>query len=204
MKVVPKYYDKKTAPMKYYKLLTFLLVVWIIVSVVRTISFLAQSNAIGAIECCILIFLSAVSLAYLNKMEWKGVQFLYAIYIFDIIDQIIALLIYASADMLTAYTGGQVIGSIIGILVWAIPTYFYFEHRRPLFDPYYQNEIVPDTKSSETTPLQSVEPSPIVKCNESLQNDHKIKYCRKCGFKLLDDSQFCSNCGTRIIRENEK
>lgn len=27
----------------------------------------------------------------------------------------------------------------------------------------------------------------------------KIKFCRKCGFKLLDDSEFCSQCGTKIV-----
>ncbi|HHX37841.1 MAG TPA: zinc ribbon domain-containing protein [Clostridiaceae bacterium] len=26
-----------------------------------------------------------------------------------------------------------------------------------------------------------------------------IKFCRKCGHELLDDSDFCSNCGTRVI-----
>lgn len=25
-----------------------------------------------------------------------------------------------------------------------------------------------------------------------------IQYCRKCGFKLIDESDFCSNCGTPI------
>jgi len=27
----------------------------------------------------------------------------------------------------------------------------------------------------------------------------KIKFCRKCGFKLLDNSEFCSQCGTKIV-----
>lgn len=28
----------------------------------------------------------------------------------------------------------------------------------------------------------------------------KIVFCRKCGFKLIDDSEFCSNCGTNVIK----
>lgn len=29
----------------------------------------------------------------------------------------------------------------------------------------------------------------------------KIKYCRKCGYELIGNSDFCSNCGTQIARE---
>lgn len=28
-----------------------------------------------------------------------------------------------------------------------------------------------------------------------------VQYCRKCGYKLLEDSVFCSRCGTEIIKE---
>jgi len=32
----------------------------------------------------------------------------------------------------------------------------------------------------------------------------KVLFCRKCGTKLLDDSDFCHKCGLRIIKENIK
>jgi hypothetical protein len=31
----------------------------------------------------------------------------------------------------------------------------------------------------------------------------KIQYCRRCGFKLVDGSEFCSNCGTQIEKESD-
>ncbi len=31
--------------------------------------------------------------------------------------------------------------------------------------------------------------------------DEQIKYCRKCGQKLLDDATFCGMCGTEVIRQ---
>ena len=31
----------------------------------------------------------------------------------------------------------------------------------------------------------------------------KIRFCRKCGVKLLDNSRFCSNCGTQIIEQTD-
>lgn len=30
-------------------------------------------------------------------------------------------------------------------------------------------------------------------------DNNKIKFCRKCGFKLIDDSEFCSQCGAKIF-----
>ncbi len=46
-------------------------------------------------------------------------------------------------------------------------------------------------------PLHISEPTQ----NENSNETTEIKYCRKCGNKLLDRSQFCNKCGTEIIKE---
>ena len=35
---------------------------------------------------------------------------------------------------------------------------------------------------------------------EEMNND-KVCFCRKCGEKLIDNSQFCRKCGTEIVKE---
>lgn len=37
--------------------------------------------------------------------------------------------------------------------------------------------------------------------NAISQRIKKILYCRKCGYKLIDGSELCSNCGTKIESE---
>ena len=31
----------------------------------------------------------------------------------------------------------------------------------------------------------------------------RVAFCRKCGKKLLENSQFCNGCGTEIVKEEE-
>ncbi len=31
----------------------------------------------------------------------------------------------------------------------------------------------------------------------------KVRYCRKCGFQLLAESDFCSHCGTKVIEARQ-
>ena len=45
------------------------------------------------------------------------------------------------------------------------------------------------------TPSSNIDP----KTEEVAEN--KIRYCRKCGEKLVENSRFCRKCGTEIVKE---
>lgn len=63
---------------------------------------------------------------------------------------------------------------------------FQKEYKEPTPPPGY----VPVVKETDETPevVEQTEPP-------------KIKFCRKCGFELLEGSAFCSKCGTPIAKE---
>ena len=55
-----------------------------------------------------------------------------------------------------------------------------------------------------TKPPQIAENNPQTRSSSNANKASKpIIFCRKCGYKLLEDSMFCSNCGTRVIDVNE-
>lgn len=35
------------------------------------------------------------------------------------------------------------------------------------------------------------------------ENNCKIRFCRKCGEELIENSRFCRKCGTEIVKENK-
>lgn len=41
------------------------------------------------------------------------------------------------------------------------------------------------------------------KSNEEPTTPRKIMYCRRCGSKLIEGSEFCSKCGNQIEKEEE-
>ena len=58
----------------------------------------------------------------------------------------------------------------------------------------YGNDIRLNNQNENSQVLES-QASPLSK--------DKICFCRKCGNKLLEDSQFCNKCGTKVISEEQ-
>ena len=48
-------------------------------------------------------------------------------------------------------------------------------------------DYVETEEKAETSPVQEEKPA--------------IRFCRKCGFELIEGSEFCSSCGTAVIKE---
>lgn len=59
---------------------------------------------------------------------------------------------------------------------------------------YNENEV-DETVASEKTVIVAEE-VPILK------DEPRIRFCRKCGFELIDGSEFCNGCGTAIERSD--
>ena len=64
-----------------------------------------------------------------------------------------------------------------------------------VLEPVTENAVVNNKPDSMT--------SAIPESPAKQSNSQQIKFCRKCGFKLIDGSKFCSKCGNKIESEDE-
>lgn len=189
MMINSKYFSEKDTPLAYYKLLRVLVIFWLLSSAGRLFLFLSEDNMFGMLEMVILLIIQLFVVIGLYKKQWSGVVALYCMYAFNILDVLVALGIYVYYDIADASVFGETIGAIIGILIWAIPTWIYFSKRRPLFAPYKENtEDVYQTRES-TYVAGTVQ---------------QEKYCSECGEKLINDSKFCYKCGKEVVQVVEQ
>ena len=57
-----------------------------------------------------------------------------------------------------------------------------------------------DEHKASKTPIQPPEIN-VKSVEKELPTEKKILFCRKCGERLIDNSQFCRKCGTEVIKE---
>ena len=197
MKIKPKYFIEKDTPLAYYSFLKVLIILWLIVAVARIFAFMGEGNVVGVVEVAILFVIELFATIGLYKQQWEGVVYLYCAYAYNILDVLVALVIYVYYGFVDAYILGETIGAIIGTLIWAIPTWVYFSKRRPLFTP-YEGKTEAVSKATEKTYNNIVGEQSKNMEIEDKQTEIVLNYCNKCGYKLLDDSLYCSKCGAKI------
>ena len=122
--------------------------------------------------------------------------------------------------------------SIIGIALWALLPGFIAKKKGRSFWAYYLLSFVitPLITTIITLCLSKIkeEESPVVQSNEAIVDKtivsdsteikpegisspsevnnvitRKIMYCRRCGSKLIEGSEFCSSCGNKIEKESD-
>jgi len=74
---------------------------------------------------------------------------------------------------------------------------------KELEEPVLENESILQVYEPEKAECEVKPPIPEKETFNSKETK-KVLFCRKCGTKLLDDSDFCHKCGLRIIKENIK
>ncbi len=82
-------------------------------------------------------------------------------------------------------------------------------------DNVIETTVVPETTETSLSLPDNTLPQASLSSSQSLNENHveesaeempimrKIQFCRRCGFKLIDGSIFCSKCGNRIENEDE-
>jgi len=105
---------------------------------------------------------------------------------------------------------GYATGIKAGYLVFYIAVYFVAKKLCQMWDERKQNKDVEGLNQLNETMIQSGDSavpvpydvdSSIPKEMDTTSEVPKIRYCRKCGYELIGNSDFCSNCGTQIAKE---
>ena len=121
---------------------------------------------------------------------------------------------------------------IIGIALWALIPGFIAKKKGRSFWGYFflsfvitpvitmiitiflsnLNRVVEPNKSIASTTTSSNTDVGVVTSDTTPPKDRmlldstispKVRYCRKCGFQLLAESDFCSHCGTKVIEARQ-
>ena len=79
----------------------------------------------------------------------------------------------------------EIVVAIIGALLMLLISYFVWYR---LNVKYFRKRIIGNNATQYVSPKEET---------------NKIRFCRKCGYELINDSDFCSHCGTRIVKNME-
>ena len=210
------YINPSETPLKYFKFLKVTLLIGLVIRIVQAVGLFGSDPTWYDIAYAIAGFaLTLAAVVGMNAMKWYGILSFLGIYLLTIVDAIVAIALILICG-LTYPSIATVIGRILGCLIILIPSWIYFSKRRMLFDPTPQSaKFVAGTPSNPSFNDSSTQiigkassPKPTsesVVCGAiptpPSQVLPRIQFCRKCGARLLDDSKYCSYCGTAIVED---
>ena len=206
------YTNPSTAPVKYFTLLRILSVFWLIFRIIQFALLFNKFNWYSFIYNLLGTVFTLFAFIGMKDMKWYGIMAVFGISVLGLLDGIAALVIISLWE-LSQPVGNTVWGQILTNSIILFIDWRYFSNRRLLFMP-LPKKYIPDSScaneakttytsnplSSQIQPVST--PSSASAAHQSLPK-HQIRFCRKCGFRLLDGSRFCSNCGTAIPEENK-
>ena len=101
------------------------------------------------------------------------------------------LCIFANALITTLIKeAGVILGAIPTVILYGA-TFWLARTLCKKWDEHKENKAV-----KQNVPVQAVQTAPA-------DTTEQVRFCRKCGEKLLDNSQFCRKCGTAIKVEEQ-
>ena len=189
-----QYYSRLEAPLAFHKFFWYVsLPIGFLVTLgnlVEEISGMVFFNWIYAIEIgFFLANLSLTLLCFVGFFKWKSYAWRSVMILLPttVANNIFIVIVYA---LFLPSQIGTSIGRLVGVIIYAILVGIYYKKRRPLFFVRSQDATGAPTNTEEKIP------EGLPTTDLTLQ----AKYCRKCGFLLLEGSIFCSRCGTPIIK----
>ncbi len=173
--IKPKYFIREATPLIYCKLLKVVLTIGVVLGSLMFIfniagAFMGTITWWAVVIQLLYLVLEAMSLNGLINWEWMGVRCLGIYYTLFMVGQ------FAGNYLLGNLSVGSALGIFTGWLIWMIPSYIYFQKRRPLFDPpitaipqqqYAQQEaqmkqfVVDDATGEVISEPPAKEPTPI-------------------------------------------
>lgn len=85
---------------------------------------------------------------------------------------------------------GYATGVKVGYLIFYFAVYFVAKKLCNKWDEHKEAK----TAKKKTTQQQNM----VVEEKALVENADQVRFCRKCGEKLLNNSQFCRKCGTEV------